>query len=85
MKLQGRSHYDFSLNKKLSCTGWWIEVEDLPLNRWTKEVYKEIGDRCGGLLKIDHRTETKQQIFSAKIRVRGNVSCFIPAAFGYIG
>lgn len=54
-------------------------MEDIPLKWWTKEIFQEIGDRYGGLLDINHRTDSMQQLFSAKIKVRGIESGFIPA------
>ncbi|KAM7476990.1 hypothetical protein LguiB_024233 [Lonicera macranthoides] len=68
-----------AMNKKLSFTGGWLCIEDLPLKWWTREVFELIGKRCGGLLEYDKRTAIMSQIFSAKIRARGNSSGFIPA------
>ncbi|KAM7465492.1 hypothetical protein LguiB_013054 [Lonicera macranthoides] len=68
-----------AMNKKLSFTRGWLCIEDLPLKWWTREVFELIGKRCGGLLEYDKRTTIMSQIFSAKIRARGNSSGFIPA------
>ncbi|KAM7486990.1 hypothetical protein LguiA_002999 [Lonicera macranthoides] len=68
-----------SRNKKMVFTGGWLSIEDLPLKWWTREVFEIIGKRCGGLMEFDSRTATMKQIFSAKIRAKGNDSGFIPA------
>ena len=70
---------DLAWNRKVSCTGGWIEVEDLPLRWWTKEIFEVIGAKCGGLIQIHHRTEKMQQIFKAKLKVKGNPTGFIPS------
>ncbi|KAM7473315.1 hypothetical protein LguiB_020558 [Lonicera macranthoides] len=54
-------------------------LTDLPLKWWTREVFELIGKRCGGWLEYDKRTAIMSQIFSAKIRARGNSSGFISA------
>ena len=47
IKLQRGNMLDMSNNRKLACTGGWIEILDLPLNWWKKEVFKAIGWECG--------------------------------------
>lgn len=76
--LQQWNEGDVYLNKKISCTGSWLEVIDLPLKWWNKEVFEEIGSKCGGLLQIDCRMESMQHLFSARIKVKGRDSGFIP-------
>ncbi|KAM7489698.1 hypothetical protein LguiB_027182 [Lonicera macranthoides] len=66
-------------NKKVSCTGGWIEVEDLPLRWWTSEVFEAIGSKCGGLIQIHQRTEKMQQLFKARLKIKGNPTGFIPS------
>lgn len=78
VKLQGWNNGDLSIDKKVLCTGGWIEVIDLPLKWWSIEVFEEIGSMCGGLLQIDYRTKLMQHLFSAKIKVKGRESGFIP-------
>ena len=56
VRLQGWHQEDASLNKKLSFTRGWIE--DLPLQWWKKDIFEAIGNKCGGLLEIDRRTES---------------------------
>ncbi|KAM7477763.1 hypothetical protein LguiA_025976 [Lonicera macranthoides] len=69
IKLQGWNQEDASLNKKVSFTGGWIDIEDLPLQWWKRDIFEAIGDKYGGLLEIDSKTESMSQIFTAKIKV----------------
>lgn len=50
--LQQWNKCDTQLNKKVSFTGGWVEILDLPLNWWNKEVLWRIGEVCGGLKLI---------------------------------
>ena len=34
----------------------WVRVVGLPLHLWTRETLKQIGDGCGGFLKVDKET-----------------------------
>lgn len=54
-------------------------MEDLSLKWWKKEIFEEIEAKCGGLLQIDRRTDSMQRLFTARIKVKGNDSGFIPA------
>ncbi|KAM7513383.1 hypothetical protein LguiB_012258 [Lonicera macranthoides] len=79
IKLQYGSKTNVAVNRKLSCTGRWIEIFDLPLKWWRMEVFKAIGWECGGLEEIHSRTLSLEQCFSARIKVGGKASGFIPA------
>ncbi|KAM7478008.1 hypothetical protein LguiA_026221 [Lonicera macranthoides] len=79
IKLQYGSKTNVAVNHKLSCTGGWIELFDLPLKWWRMEVFKAIGWKCGGLEEIHSRTLSLEQCFSARIKVGGKASGFIPA------
>ncbi|KAM7468866.1 hypothetical protein LguiA_007049 [Lonicera macranthoides] len=63
----------------LCIKGGWIEIFDLPLMWWRMEVFKAIGWECGGLEEIHSRTLSLEQCFSARIKVGGKASGFIPA------
>ncbi|KAM7506411.1 hypothetical protein LguiA_016864 [Lonicera macranthoides] len=79
IKLQYGSKTNVAVNRKLSCTGGWIEIFDLPLMWWRMEVFKAIGWECVGLEEIHSRTLSLEQCFSARIKVGGKASGFIPA------
>ena len=79
MCLLGWNQLDHSINKKVPCTGGWIEIEDLPLKWWTKDIFEAIGEKCRGLIQIDYRTENMLQLFKAIIKIKGTATGFIPA------
>ena len=43
IKLQCGDKKEASKTRKLSCTGGWIKIWDLPLKWWKQEVFKAIG------------------------------------------
>ncbi|KAM7497694.1 hypothetical protein LguiA_022108 [Lonicera macranthoides] len=79
IKLQYGSKTNVAVNRKLCCTGGWIEIFDLPLKWWRMEVFKAIRWECGGLEEMHSRTLSLEQCFSARIKVGGKASGFIPA------
>ena len=34
----------------------WVRVMGLPLHLWSREVFKKIGDCCGGFVALDEST-----------------------------
>ena len=34
----------------------WVEVVGLPLHLWSREVFKSIGESCGGFIVVDEET-----------------------------
>ena len=48
----------------------WIRVVGLPLHLWTRETLKQIGDGCGGFLKVDEETGLGSEISWVRILVR---------------
>ncbi|KAM7489552.1 hypothetical protein LguiB_027036 [Lonicera macranthoides] len=42
IRLQGWNQEDTSLNKKLTFTRGWLEIEDLPLKWWMRDIFKVI-------------------------------------------
>ena len=48
----------------------WVKVLGLPLHLWTKETLKQIGDGCGGFLKVDEETGLGSEISWVRILVR---------------
>ena len=48
----------------------WIRVLGLPLQLWTREMLKQIGDGCGGFLKVDEETGLGSEISWVRILVR---------------
>ena len=48
----------------------WIRVLGLPLHLWNRETLKQIGDGCGGFLKVDEETGLGSEISWVRILVR---------------
>ena len=51
----------------------WLRVVGLPLHLWTNEIFKRIGDSCGGFLAMDKETVLKTTMIWERIltRLRG--------------
>ena len=56
-------------NKKLMEEAW-VRVVGLPLHLWTRETLKQIGDGCGGFLKVDKEIGLRTETSWARILVR---------------
>ena len=52
----------------------WVRVVGLPLHCWSEEIFKRIGDCCGGFVEVDVETKNCSQFQWARILVknRGN-------------
>ena len=50
----------------------WVRVVGLPLHLWSREVFKSIGECCGGFVAVDEETAFFSQLQRARILV--NVS-----------
>ena len=48
----------------------WVRVIGLPLHLWTSETLKQIGEGCGGFLKVDEETGMRSETSWARILVR---------------
>ncbi|KAI8012629.1 Pentatricopeptide repeat-containing protein [Camellia lanceoleosa] len=59
--------------------GGWIAVCDLPFSLWNDQVFQIMGDKCGGLVEVDRRTIALDNLFEARLKVRGFDSGFMPA------
>lgn len=60
IKLQRWDEKEVYQYRKIACTGGWINIHGLPANWWIDKCFKSIGEKCGGLLKIDERTKNFQ-------------------------
>ncbi|KAK9912803.1 hypothetical protein M0R45_036644 [Rubus argutus] len=76
---------NFHGKRKFVCFGGWIEIEGLPFNLWTNEIFKQIGDACGGYLETDYETENLLTLFAARIKVKSNEFGLIPEFVDVIG
>ncbi|RVW54132.1 hypothetical protein CK203_092209 [Vitis vinifera] len=47
----------------------WVRVVGLPLHFWCFEVFKSIGDGCGGFLAVDEGTKSMSELQWARILV----------------
>ena len=48
----------------------WVRVIGLPLHLWSREVFKRIGDCCGGFVAVDEETTLFSQLQWAQILVK---------------
>ena len=50
----------------------WVKVVGLPLHLWSREVFKSIGESCGGFIAFDEETTFISQLQWAHILVRAS-------------
>ncbi|RVX16300.1 hypothetical protein CK203_014320 [Vitis vinifera] len=48
----------------------WVKVVGLPLHLWSREVFKSIGERCGGFIVVDEDTAFFSELQWARILVK---------------
>ncbi|KAL6312884.1 hypothetical protein AAG906_025741 [Vitis piasezkii] len=48
----------------------WVRVVGLPLHLWSLEVFKRIGDGCGGFIAMDEGTKSMSEMQWARILVK---------------
>ena len=48
----------------------WVRVVGLPLHLWSREVFKLIGDGCGGLIAMDENTDFMVELQWARLLVK---------------
>ena len=48
----------------------WVRVVGLPLHLWNREVFKLIGDGCGGFIAVDNKTESMAELQWARLLVK---------------
>ncbi|GMP84160.1 hypothetical protein CsSME_00037788 [Camellia sinensis var. sinensis] len=58
--------------------GGWITVCDLPFTLWNEKVFHYLGKKYGGLLEVDRRTVSLENLFEVRLKVRGFDSGFLP-------
>ncbi|RVX03355.1 5'-3' exoribonuclease 3 [Vitis vinifera] len=58
------------LLKELHCVETWVRVVGLPLHLWSLEVFKSIGDGCGGFIAVDEGTKSMSEMQWARILVK---------------
>ncbi|KAK9951569.1 hypothetical protein M0R45_007007 [Rubus argutus] len=73
-----KQNCNFHGKRKFVSFGGLIEIEGLPFNLWRKEIFKQIGDACGGYLETDYRTENFLSLFATRIKVKTNDFGLIP-------
>ena len=49
-----------------------MKVVGLPLHLWSRDVFKRIGESCGGFLAVDDETTYFSQLQWARILVRAS-------------
>lgn len=76
---------DGILEGKITFTGGWISISELPVNMWSKRNFERIANFCGGLIEIHEETMKMSNCLVAKIKARGNLSGFIPASISITG
>ncbi|RVW16323.1 hypothetical protein CK203_067824 [Vitis vinifera] len=50
----------------------WVRIVGLPISLWNRDILSKIGEGCGGFVDIDEKTERKEELQWARIRVRIN-------------
>lgn len=55
----------------------WIAIEGLRFHLWRWEVFSRIADNFGGLIEVDRQTLFLDNLFNAKIKVKGLKECFL--------
>ncbi|KAL6279762.1 hypothetical protein ACE6H2_016643 [Prunus campanulata] len=63
---------------KIVSYGGWLGVSGLPMHWWRKDFFERIGNKCGGLIEVDQRTENFKYLFEARIKTRKNHVGFLP-------
>ena len=48
----------------------WVKVVGLPLHLWNHEVFKLIGDGCGGFIVVDNKTDSMVELQWARLLVK---------------
>ena len=48
----------------------WVRVMGLPLHLWSREVFKKIGDCCGGFVAVDESTVALKELQWARLLVK---------------
>ena len=48
----------------------WVRVVGLPLHLWNREVFKLIGDGCGGFIAVDNKTDLMAELQWARMLVK---------------
>ncbi|RVW98565.1 hypothetical protein CK203_032250 [Vitis vinifera] len=61
----------------------WVRVVGLPLHCWSEELFKSIGDCCGGLVEVDEDTKNLSQLQWARILVK-NGGNFFPGTLNLV-
>ncbi|RVX20319.1 hypothetical protein CK203_004873 [Vitis vinifera] len=61
----------------------WVRVVGLPLHCWSEEMFKSIGDCCGGLVGVDEDTKNLSQLQWARILVKNNGN-FLPGTLNLV-
>lgn len=59
--------------------GGWIAICNLPFNLWNDMPFERIGASYGGLLEVDNKTKNFENLFEARLKVRGSDSEFLPS------
>lgn len=54
--------------EEMKCSWAWIRLRGIPVNLWSQEVFKAIGDHCGGWIKTEETT-LKNHLCWARIKV----------------
>ena len=50
----------------------WVRAVGLPLNFWNQEVFRKLGDSCGGLVAVDEDTTNFSQLQWARFLVKSD-------------
>ena len=62
--------YESGRRSKGSVQEAWIRVVGLPLHLWTTEIFRKLGDVCGGFVTVDEDTEMKKEVKWARLLIK---------------
>lgn len=65
-------------NQKVPSYGGWIEVQNLPLDKWPVDIFKKIGDGCERYLETTNKILSRMDMMEIGIKVKENFTGFIP-------
>ncbi|KAF8395602.1 hypothetical protein HHK36_019552 [Tetracentron sinense] len=63
------SHFHYS---------FWLEIHGIPLHLWKMETFHCVGEICGGLLEVDPRTLSREELEWARIYIKESWLHHIP-------
>jgi len=61
-----------AIQSRVAISQSWIRLVGLPLHLWSQNVFKAVGDFCGGWVKTEEETDLRNHLKWARILVKAN-------------